>query len=68
MCICSYQFFFKLQLQFKDRQSAGDMLAEVFKSSLKKYIINNAENNKKEKQDDIIALVIPRGGVIKPTQ
>jgi predicted phosphoribosyltransferase len=40
------------------------MLAKVVKSNLKKYTINKAENNEKEKQDDIFELGIPRGGVI----
>jgi predicted phosphoribosyltransferase len=45
-----------LQLKFRDRGSAGFMLASILKSSIKNY-----KNNDK---DAVIVLGIPRGGVI----
>jgi predicted phosphoribosyltransferase len=54
----------KLQLKFKDRESAGNMLAEILKSRLKKNTIQRDVVDKKERQKDIIVLGIARGGVI----
>jgi predicted phosphoribosyltransferase len=54
----------KLQLKFKDRESAGNMLAEILKSRLKKNAIERDVDDKKERQNDIIVLGIARGGVI----
>lgn len=54
----------KLQLKFKDRESAGNMLAEILKSRLKKNSIERDVDDKKERQNDIIVLGIARGGVI----
>jgi putative phosphoribosyl transferase len=54
----------KLQLKFKDRESAGNMLAEILKSRLKKNTIQRDVVDKKERQNDIIVLGIARGGVI----
>ena len=54
----------KLQLKFKDRESAGNMLAEILKSRLKKNTIERDVDDKKERQNDIIVLGIARGGVI----
>jgi predicted phosphoribosyltransferase len=54
----------KLQLKFKDRESAGNMLAEILKSRLKKNTIQRDVVDKKERQKDIIVLGIVRGGVI----
>jgi predicted phosphoribosyltransferase len=45
----------KFQFKFKDRVSAANILAAAIMDNL---------NNKKEKEDDIIVLGIPRGGVI----
>ena len=46
----------KFQFKFKDRVSAANILAAS--------IMDNLNNNKKDKEDDIIVLGIPRGGVI----
>jgi predicted phosphoribosyltransferase len=54
----------KLQLKFKDRESAGNMLAEILKSRLKKNTIQRDVVDKKERQKDIIVLGIARGGII----
>ena len=54
----------KLQLKFKHRESAGNMLAEILKSRLKKNTIQRDVVDKKERQKDIIVLGIARGGVI----
>ena len=54
----------KLQLKFKDRESAGNILAEILKSKLNKNTIERDVDDKKERQNDIIVLGIARGGVI----
>ena len=54
----------KLQLKFKDRESAGNMLAEILKSRLKKNTIERDVVDRKERQNDIIVLGIARGGAI----
>ena len=54
----------KLQLKFKDRESAGNILAEILKSKLNKNTIERDADDKKERQNDIIVLGIARGGVI----
>jgi putative phosphoribosyl transferase len=55
----------KLQLKFKDRESASDILAEILKSNLRKNTIDRDLDDKREKREnDIIVLGIPRGGAI----
>lgn len=51
-------------MKFKDRESAGNMLAEILKSRLKKNTIQRDVVDKKERQNDIIVLGIARGGII----
>jgi hypothetical protein len=40
----------KLQLKFKDRESAGNILAEILKSKLNKNTIERDVDDKKERQ------------------
>jgi putative phosphoribosyl transferase len=59
----------KLQLKFKDRESASDILAEILKSNLRKNTKKNTidrdlDDKREKREDDIIVLGIPRGGAI----
>jgi putative phosphoribosyl transferase len=55
----------KLQLKFKDRASAAAILASVLKDTLRNTVLQTPAYNKEQKKEEgIIVLGIPRGGVI----
>jgi putative phosphoribosyl transferase len=56
----------KVQLKFKDRAAAATILASVLKDTLRNAAVlqTPAYNKEQKKEEDIIVLGIPRGGVI----
>jgi putative phosphoribosyl transferase len=55
----------KLQLKFKDRAAAATILASVLKDTLRNTLSQTPAYNKEQKKEEgIIVLGIPRGGVI----